>query len=67
MLRELDNGSLRLVKDADPSWWCGGEPLKGLPRPDGVKAWWGTPQQGLAALRTAKSPSKNRWVSRIMG
>jgi hypothetical protein len=40
LMRELENGSLDLVQDAEPSWWKHGEFLKGFPRPDEVKVWW---------------------------
>ena len=40
LVRELDTGGLRLIKDAEPSWWKSGELLEGFPRPDEVERWW---------------------------
>ncbi len=40
LLRDLENGNLSLVKDAEPSWWQTTNLLKGFPRPDEVKVWW---------------------------
>jgi hypothetical protein len=45
LLRELENGGLRLIKDADSSWWEEGELLEGFPRADEVKEWWETQKQ----------------------
>jgi hypothetical protein len=40
LLRELEHGGLRLVKDAEPSWWEENELLDGFPRPEEVEEWW---------------------------
>lgn len=41
ILRDMEGGGLRLVADADPSWWEDGEVLAGFPRPEEVAEWWG--------------------------
>jgi hypothetical protein len=40
LLRESEQGGLRLVKDANPSWWEDNEILEGFPTPDEVDMWW---------------------------
>jgi hypothetical protein len=40
LLRNLEEGGLRLVKDADPSWWEDNASLEGFPTPAQVESWW---------------------------
>jgi hypothetical protein len=35
-VQEDFTGGLKLVEDADPSWWGEGEPMRGFPKPDEV-------------------------------
>ena len=58
MLRELDNGSLRLIKDADPSWWRSGKTLKGFPLPGQVNEWWAAPRKGVDSLDSGEKTAK---------
>jgi hypothetical protein len=44
ILYEKENGGLKLVKGADPSWWEKREFLKGFPRPENVCVWWEHPK-----------------------
>jgi hypothetical protein len=41
LVREVGEGGLALVKDAEPSWWDSGDALLGFPEPDEVRSWWG--------------------------
>ena len=41
LLQENDEG-LTLVPGAQPSWWEKGDVLAGFPRPEQVRAWWGS-------------------------
>jgi transcriptional regulator with XRE-family HTH domain len=56
LVREVGEGGLALVKDAEPSWWHSGDALLGFPKPDEVKAWWAgndpTPPSPEGADRT---------------
>jgi len=40
LLRNPEEGGMRLVKDADSSWWEDQASLEGFPSPDQVEAWW---------------------------
>jgi hypothetical protein len=40
-LYEPEQGGLRLVDGAEPSWWENRDFLDGFPRPDQVEKWWG--------------------------
>lgn len=40
LLRDPDEGGLKLVKDADPSWWEDNASLEGFPTPAQVASWW---------------------------
>lgn len=39
-LEERHDGRLRLVRDADPSWWDGSDALDGFPMPERVRGCW---------------------------
>ena len=39
LMLDTENG-LKLVKGAEPSWWEGGDLMKGLPTPKQVWQWW---------------------------
>jgi hypothetical protein len=39
LIHEEFGGKLRLVDEADPSWWEEGEPMQGFPKPDEVALW----------------------------
>jgi hypothetical protein len=41
LVREVGDGGLALVKDAEPSWWHSGDALLGFPKPEEVRSWWG--------------------------
>ena len=41
LVREVGEGGLALVKDAEPSWWDTGDALLGFPKPEAVRSWWG--------------------------
>jgi hypothetical protein len=41
LVREVGEGGLALVKDAEPSWWDTGDALLGFPKPEEVRSWWG--------------------------
>ena len=41
LVREVGEGGLALVKDAEPSWWDTGDALLGFPTPEAVRSWWG--------------------------
>lgn len=40
LLREVEGAGLRLVADAQPSWWEKGDLLVGFPLPGDVRRWW---------------------------
>jgi hypothetical protein len=45
---------LRLVKDANPSWWEDNEILEGFPTPDEVDLWWtGKHKKAVDTIDTA--------------
>jgi hypothetical protein len=56
LVREVGEGGLALVKDAEPSWWHSGDALLGFPKPEEVRAWWAgndpTPPSPEGADRT---------------
>ena len=60
LIREVGEGGLALIKDAEPSRWDSGDVLLGFPKPDEVRAWWGgddpTPPSPEGADRADHEP-----------
>jgi hypothetical protein len=46
LLYETENGKLHISADADPSWWDGGDVMKGFPRPSEVDGYILSPEGG---------------------
>jgi transcriptional regulator with XRE-family HTH domain len=73
LVREVGEGGLALVKDAEPSLWHSGDALLGFPKPDEVRAWWAgndpTPPSPEGADRADHEPiiTNKRTRRRVIG
>jgi hypothetical protein len=57
-LHDDDESGLKLVKDADPSWWAKKEFIVGFPLPESVYTWWGTPK-GVDSVDSTEIEGEN--------
>ena len=55
---EKCESGLKLVKDADPSWWAKKEFIVGFPLPESVYTWWGTPK-GVDSVDSTEIEGEN--------